>query len=215
MGYFKNAFDISSGATLGYVATMTGVQIGSAGMTLAMNGNYAKYRAQYFDPVVRQDLNDLLVFGKLQNIAYPFPSGSAKKQNFITRHKVFSVTVVVFLALMLLNGFAGFKSGPLFDLMMAVVCWFWIVLIGMLLSKAGKLGKKGLDFVSNNRELDNFAQHYWHIREYVRQVLDSGQMDVKTAITKLCNTELVQHFPDTVDEIEANAFYYRQQKGLA
>ena len=75
-------------------------------------------------------------------------------------------------------------------------------------------GKKKLMQSGFRPKLIKDGQHYWHIREYIRQALASGQMNVQDAIIKISNTELGRQFPDTVDEIEANAFFYRQKLGL-
>lgn len=58
------------------------------------------------------------------------------------------------------------------------------------------------------------GKQYWHIREYVRQVLQKGELSIEDAIVKISNTELGRQFPDTVDQIEANAFHYRQKLGM-
>ena len=67
---------------------------------------------------------------------------------------------------------------------------------------------------SYKNQLESDGQQYWYVREYVRQALANGELDTKSAIVKISNTALAQQFPDTVDEIEANAFYYRQKLGI-
>lgn len=80
----------------------------------------------------------------------------------------------------------------------------------MIVRKAGKKGKDVL-FGNYKNQLEVNGQQYWYVREYIRQELANGEMNTKSAIIKISNTALAQQFPDTVDEIEANAFYYRQK----
>lgn len=79
-----------------------------------------------------------------------------------------------------------------------------------------KISRSGKNKLSSNfkAQLEYDGQQYWYMREYVRQALARGEMDINTAVTKICNTRLAQQFPDTVDKIEANAFYYRQKMGV-
>lgn len=84
MGYFKDAFDVGAGATLGNMAVNTGAQIGATFVDAKFNQAYNNYRSQYFDPVIRTDLNELLVFERLPQRAYPFPNSNVqvKKRKF-------------------------------------------------------------------------------------------------------------------------------------
>ena len=74
------------------------------------------------------------------------------------------------------------------------------------------MGKKALhDSFAVQMSAD--GEQHWHVREYVRQVLAGGQIDAQAALQKLCTTRLVQSFPDTIEEINANAFYFAQSIG--
>ena len=75
-----------------------------------------------------------------------------------------------------------------------------------MLIKRGRLKKQ-----KYKPELEQDGEKYWYVREYIRQALEAGEMNRDDAVRKLSNTALVQQFPDTVEEIEANAFYYKQQ----
>lgn len=85
MGYFKDAFDVGAGATLGNMAVNTGAQIGATFVDAKFKQAYNNYRAQYFDPVIRNDLNELLVFERLPQRSYPFPNSNnpEKKREFL------------------------------------------------------------------------------------------------------------------------------------
>ena len=63
-------------------------------------------------------------------------------------------------------------------------------------------------------ELENAGQEYWYVREYIRQALARHELSVEDSIRKISNTQLARIFPDTVEKIEANAFYYRQRIGM-
>lgn len=221
MGYFQDAFDIGAGATLGNLAVKTGAQMGSTFVQAKFQQAYNNYRSQYFDPVVRHDLNELLVFGKLPQQGYPFPNGNTevKKENFFKRHKKFTAVFLVVLVLDIIASSLGASGnvGSVWQSLMMILSFFVMVLIiagvVMAVSKAGRKGKEVLSSGYKN-QLENDGQQYWYIREYIRQSLERGEMDTKAAIIKICNTSLAQQFPDTLEQIEANAFYYRQQLGL-
>jgi len=210
MGLFGDAFDISAGATLGNLAVKTGYQAAEEFLNATEKNAYNKLRSESFDPVVRQDLNDIMVRGMLQAKSYPFPQMEVqKKENFFIRHKVFWIATIIFFVATKFNTTYEYLLG-LVQLYMA----FAIIYATHKLSKKIKRGKKKLMQSSFKPKLIKDGQQYWHMREYVRQALASGQMNVQDAIIKISNTELGRQFPDTVDEIEANAFFYRQKLGL-
>lgn len=210
MGLFGDAFDISAGATLGNLAVKTGYQAAEEFLNATEKNAYNKLRSESFDPVVRQDLNDIMVRGMLQAKNYPFPQVEVqKKENFFIRHKVFWIATIIFLVATKFNTTYEYLLS-LVQLYMA----FAIIYTTHKLSKKIKRGKKKLMQSSFRPKLIKDGQQYWHMREYVRQALASGQMNVQDAIIKISNTELGRQFPDTVDEIEANAFFYRQKLGL-
>lgn len=221
MGYFKDAFDIGAGATLGNLAVNTGAQLGAQFVQAKFQQAYNHYRSQYFDPVIRHDLNELLVFGRLPQQEYPFPNSNApvKKENFFKRHKKFTALLIAILGIDIIAsglGAAG-SVGSAWQSLMVIGTVLFVVLFGsgivMAVSKAGRKGKEALSD-GYKSQLENDGQQYWYVREYVRQALARGEMDTRSAIIKISNTSLAQQFPDTVDEIEANAFYYRQKLGM-
>lgn len=221
MGYFKDAFDLSAGATLGNLTVNAGAQLGAALVDAQSKQAYINYRSQYFDPIIRHDLDELLVFERLPQLAYPFPKSSEpiKKENFFKRHKVFTALLITELALEILISILG-VNGSVDDLFENLLLGAFFLMMGLFLygvviaiKKVGKTGKKVLTNYKTQLEYD--GQQYWYVREYARQALAKGEMDTKTAITKISNTSLARQFPDTVDEIEASAFYYRQVMGKA
>lgn len=212
MGLFQDAFDLSSGATLGNIVANSSVEFGVNLANAADKAAYTKFRVENFDPTLRQDLQDIMVRGRLQAIAYPFPTGedgkTDKKENFFKKHPA----ITGFLVSMVLIMFSGGNYE------MAVVACI-PTYIGMILAVVNfvkKLGKGGKKLWESNIKppLINDGYQYWHIREYVRQALDSGEMTVKDGIVKISNTNLGRQFPDTIEEIEANAFYYKQKLGI-
>lgn len=225
MGYFKDAFDVGAGATLGNMAVNTGAQIGATFVDAKFKQAYNNYRAQYFDPVIRNDLNELLVFERLPQRAYPFPNSNnpVKKENFFKRHKKFTilllVTIIVDILGAFLNMFASTSALALnlhYNIIAIVGILSWAVCISGLVMSVKKVGRGGKKVLSGGykTQLENDGQQYWYVREYVRQALASGELDFKNAMTKIVNTSLAQQLPDTVDKIEANAFYYRQKHGM-
>lgn len=221
MGYFKDAFDIGAGATLGNLAVNSGAQLGYTFVQAKFQQAYINYRSRYFDPVIRHDLNELLVFGRLPQQGYPFPNSNVpvKKENFLKKHKTITVLLIAFVAIDLVATAFGASGniGAIWQSLMTILALLVFVLfisgIVMIVSKAGKKGKDVLSGSYKN-QLEANGQQYWYVREYVRQALANGEMDTKSAIIKISNTALAQQFPDTVDEIEANAFYYRQKLGI-
>ena len=221
MGYFKDAFDIGAGATLGNLAINTGAQLGYTFVQAKFQQAYINYRSQYFDPVIRHDLNELLVFGRLPQQGYPFPDSNVpvKKENFFKRHKTFTVLLIAFIVIDLIASMFG-ASGNIGDVWQSLMMMLYVIVFVLFISGivmiVSKVGRKGKDALSGSykNQLESNGRQYWYVREYVRQALASGELDTKSAIVKISNTALAQQFPDTVDEIEANAFYYRQKLGI-
>lgn len=217
MGYFKDAFDVGAGATLGSLAVTTGYNIGLNITDAAMKKAYVEYRSQYFDPIVRSDLCDIMVRGLLVEKEYPFPKDTSKapRDNFFMRHKVFTISLICYPV-------AGFIHMMLpIDLFMEISILSAMVFmfsgIGIVCKKILRGGKKVVGKVVENTykpQLDNDGAHYWYVREYIRQALASNELNKKDAILKISNTNLAQQFPDTLEEIEAHAFYYRQRLGM-
>lgn len=217
MGLFGDAFDIGAGATLGNLAVKTGYQATEEFFNATEKKAYNKLRSESFDPVVRQDLNDIIVRGMLQARNYPFPRAEVqKKENFFVKHKVFwIVTIIIFIVTYFIS--LGERSNTTYKMIDNLVQWyivFVILYVTYRFVKKIKQSKKKLMEAGFRPKLIKDGQQYWHIREYVRQALSTGKISVKDAIVKISNTELGRQFPDTVDEIEANAFYYRQKLGL-
>lgn len=218
MGLFGDAFNISAGATLGNLAVKTGYQAAEEFLNATEKNAYNKMRSESFDPVVRQDLNDIIVRGMLQARDYPFILDKVqKKENIFKRYKVFWIVTLIFIILYgsylskMMNGIDYLReTTTLIEWYFLFACFY----ASYRLYKKLNRGKKKLMQSGFRPKLIKDGQHYWHIREYIRQALASGQMNVQDAIIKISNTELGRQFPDTVDEIEANAFFYRQKLGL-
>ena len=216
MGLFQDAFDLSSGATLGNIVTTQSYELGANFTTTLEKETYIKYRVENFDPILRQDLKDIMVRGCLQAIAYPFPTGNDGKadikENFFKKHPAITGFGISMVLMMLLSGVMINNSE------LAVIACM-PTYIGMILAfvnfvkKLGKGGKKLLK-ASFTGSLINDGYQYWHIREYVRQALDANELTVRDAIVKISNTNLGRQFPDPIEEIEANAFYYKQKLGI-
>lgn len=218
MSLFGDAFDIGAGATLGNLAVKTGYQATEEFLNAAEKGAYNKLRSERFDPVVRQDLNDIIVRGMLQTKNYPFPQDDArKKDNFFIRHKIFWIVFLIYIIYIFVNVSIVGLGGYIYTSITNTTLYFGafaVLYVAYAFGKKTKRGAKKLMQSGFRPKLIKDGQQYWHMREYVRQALASGQMSVQDAIIKISNTELGRQFPDTVDEIEANAFFYRQKLGL-
>lgn len=212
MGLFLKAMKVSSGATLGYAATNMGIKKAAEWSETSKIENYNRHRKKFYDPFIRKDLIHLEVDGKLQAIPYPFYQEKKitvdykhfdKQQALLLTKKY---PLMVYLCFVLLLSFIGqfnytaseFASGAWFI--------FWIILIIIACQKL----LSNQDQVTKTLMTD--GKQYWHIREYVRQALDENELTPEEGIKKLLNARLVQQFPDTIEEIEANAFYYKKEK---
>ena len=212
MGLFQDAFDLSSGATLGNIVSVQSYELGANFVSTVEKETYRQYRVQNFDPVLRQDLKDIMVRGRLQAIAYPFPTGDENKT--VTKEKFYKKhpAITGFLVSMVMIMFSGGNT----DFMVIACMPTYIGMILALVNFVKRLGKGGKKLLKDTftGTLNNDGHQYWHVREYVRQALDAGEMTVKDAIVKISNTNLGRQFPDTIEEIEANAFYYKQKLGI-
>lgn len=214
MSLFGDSFDIGAGATLGNLAVKTGYQATEEFLNASEKNAYNKMRSESFDPVVRQDLNDIMVRGILQPRNYPFPRDTEKKANFFVRHKVFWIVFLIYFIYFYIRSTTGMFVAEALEKSVAYFSVFVVIYIAVAIAKKTKRGAKKLMQAGFRKKLMNDGQQYWHIREYIRQALDAGSLSVQDAIVKISNTELGRQFPDTVDEIEANAFYYRQKLGM-
>lgn len=214
MGYFMDAFDLSAGLTLGNLAVNQGIALPGRILGAAAE----QYRVNNFDPVVRLDLNELLATGFLSEKEYPFPEGkgTTEKKNFFFRHKIFSIGLIAFAVDLLLA--VLFDMNDFITILGAVssgiviyggVGIFFMKIFKIVIHGGGKLVASAY-----KPELDYEGREYWKVREYVRQALNLGELQLNEAVLKLSSTRLVQRFPDSVGEIEANAFEYRQKLGL-
>lgn len=189
-----------------------GVGFGAAATEEAMSTVSNRYRAKDFDPVVRKDLIDLMTKGKLDNISYPFPtySKAQKKPIFFVRHKVFSISLLLCLIVIWILG----QNRELFNNVIEKVIlafgffWFWCVVV-MFVKKVLRGGKKASDFLFQT-EFINQGKKYWNIREYVRQALECGELDVQGAYRRIRNTELGRQLPDSDTELETKVFNSRK-----
>lgn len=183
----------------------------------ATNAVSDMYRAKGFDPAVRKDLTDLLAKGRLDNIAYPFPTKETppRRPIFVLRHKVFSISFLIFFVVIYIVGIWG-KNNDFqnFDNAMmgvgSVFLLFWLGCVAvMFVKKLLRGGKKTADIVFQTQYIYEGKQ-YWNIREYVRQALDMGQLDLQGAYLRLRGTELGRQLPDSDTEIEARVFNNRR-----
>lgn len=215
MGYFNESFGIGAGLTLGSIAAEGGANLASNYIDAKFQQTYNNYRSQYFDPIVRHDLNELLVFQRLPQLDYPFPGRIvAKRGSFFERHKIYSVMLIACFALALVNMINPDYDSNFFTLYGILSTFVVLGGLKLVIQKIINGGKnKLIQNLKHRLEMD--GEHYWHVREYLRQALTRGELNLEQAITKIANTELGKQFPDTTDEIEANAFYYRQKHGLA
>lgn len=211
MGYFQDAFSVGAGATLGNLAVNTGYNIGANMTNSAVRNGYTQYRSQYFDPVVRTDICNLMVHGFLSQIEYPFPRGE-KKENFFKQHKMTTLLLIGFVIIMFVMMFFPDVAASGNFTGVATIYAFLLLVVAPIRYIYKKIVNGGKKMIENKYkpQLDSDGEQYWYIREYVRQALASNEITVNDAILKISNTNLAQQFPDTVEEIEANAFYHRQ-----
>ena len=212
MGYFLDAFSISSGATLGSLAGQSAFIYGGKALSRQFNEATARHRAALYDPTVRRDLAYLMVTHRLEAGGYPFPDEDEEEQKDAPKTSKLLIIVVTLALVLMVSGGKGY-FGMTVGLLLVFSIFFGIPL-ALVLSGAGKLiqlGKKFTPVEINKADLKQYAQQYWHIREYVRQALDMEKITPQEGFSKLCNTALVSQFPDSTDEIEANAFFLEQE----
>lgn len=82
----------------------------------------------------------------------------------------------------------------------------------LLIKKILRIGKKTSDVIFQS-EFINQGMRYWNVREYVRQALEMGELDVQGAYIRIRNTELGRQLPETDTELEAKVFNSRNNKG--
>lgn len=213
MGIFKDAFGLGAGATLGNMSVQMGYNAVTGIVNTAEEELYTKFRSQNFDPIVRQDLNDIIVRGALEPREYPFPENKTeRRKNFFMRHKVFWIITGIYFF-----GISILAKTEMFDVMMNFAGLYGVyamIYVAIALGKKVHRGGKALLQVTFKSKLMEAGRQYWYMREYIRQALQTGELSIEDAIRKISNTELGCQFPDTVDQIEANAFFYRQRLGL-
>ncbi len=204
MGYFSKGFGLGVGATLGSIATVSMIEARQRKIYEKYKKAYTEYRASIYDPVVRNDLNEILAFSKLKKMSKPFV---IEKQSFVDTYigkKALFIIPIIGILTMFTTPKA---SDNIMDNPIVIGIFSIAFLFGIwMLIKRGRLKKQ-----KYKPELEQDGEKYWYVREYIRQALESGEMNRDDAVRKLSNTALVQQFPDTVEEIEANAFYYKQQ----
>lgn len=219
MGLFSDAFDVGAGATLGSMASANLVNMSGRLVSNTITKAYNEYRSSCFDPIVREDICNIMVKGNLPQMAYPFPSvnGSlGEKENFFKQHKIFTAILAVFIISVISSGVTASGNG---SESLAVMMGFSLLAlffagIGMMIMKIGKIGKKAVVNTSYKNQLGNDGQQYWYVREYIRQALETHQLTAKEAVYQMCNTRLAQQLPDTAEELDAHIFYYKQRLGL-
>ena len=204
MGLFTDAFHLGAGAKLGTLCVeKPGYALGYHFATSSVEKAYEEYRSRYFDPVVRDDLNHIMILGTLPERENPFQEGSGKGlERFVQDHKIFCISGLLTFVLGILNSIL-----PLNDLLTIAGVVFTISFIGMMFNifRWGKVLLGG----GVRKQLDEDGKQYWYVREYLRQALANGEIKANDAVVKLSNTRLAQQFPDTAEEIDANLFYFR------
>ena len=211
MGWFKNSFGIGAGVTLGDMAAQTGVAMAVDIIDGSTKKLQDDYRIEHFDPIVRDDISHIIARGALSEMSYPFPTELdsnvkaaqqlGEKSSFVQRHKI----AVGITGALVLVAICNPKQSAIVLL---------IVAVGITIFKKASRTATGMmvGALSAPREqLIKDGQQYWRIREYVRQALALAELSPQDAVLKLSRTQLGQQFPDTVEEIEANAFYYKQK----
>lgn len=170
-----------------------------------------RYRAKDFDPVVRKDLLDIMTKGQLANIAYPFPKfpRKQKKPIFFVRHKIFTISIVLYFVILrvcMINRDFFMSVAEKVALFFGL---FWIgCIIAMFVKKMLRGGKKATDMLFQSEFIAQ-GQKYWQVREYVRQALAIGELNVQGAYVRIRNTELGRQLPESDTELEAKAFNSR------
>lgn len=217
MGWFKNSFGIGAGVTLGDMAAQTGVTM----VVDIIDGSTKKlqddYRIEHFDPIVRDDISHIIARSALSEMSYPFPTeldSNAKaaqqpgeRNGFVKRHKI----AVGITAALVLVAICNPKQSAI---VLLIGLWLLIVAVGITIFKKASRTASGMmvgALSAPKQQLIKDGQQYWRIREYVRQALAASELSPQDAVLKLSRTQLGQQFPDTVEEIEANAFYYKQK----
>lgn len=119
MGYFSDAFGLGAGATLGTLAANRGFDAGAQLAARAFNEATANYRAEYYDPVVRNDLNHLLVLHSLPETGYPFPVETVEAEK--PKKRGIHPSLYVLAALLLL------QTGWIGAILVLIGCGFWLV----------------------------------------------------------------------------------------
>lgn len=183
-----------------------GFGFGAKATDEAFNAVSNSYRAKDFDPVVRRDLMELMEKGRLSNIAYPFPRKmkAQKKPIFFVRHKIFSAGVLLYFIIIMILPRELFKTVGA-DVALIFGFFFIFCIIGMFIKRVLRKGKKMSDAFFQT-EFINQGQKYWNIREYVRQALETGELNVQDAYVRIRNTELGRQLPDSDTELEAKVF---------
>lgn len=200
--------------------TIFGFQLGYNAGEEAMNIVSNTYRAKDFDPVVRKDLLDIMSKGKMENIPYPFPTRTKapRKPIFLVRHKPFGISVLLWIVISILMMMNAMKTEN-YEMLNAIanitilfmVFWFFYIMV-LLIKKILRIGKKTSDVIFQS-EFINQGMRYWNVREYVRQALEMGELDVQGAYIRIRNTELGRQLPETDTELEAKVFNSRNNKG--
>lgn len=212
MGTFTSWFKVGAGTTLGAIGAVKGAEMTGRAIDKSIKEAYEKYRSENFDNVVRQDLSELLVLEKLSKKEKTFPDYKLEaSKGFFKRHPIFTGLLIVYFINLLIIAIFNIKKGILND---APNLFMLLLFVGGIYIIIRKLFRKGTGSIDYKKDLYEDGEQYWRIREYVREALELNELDPKDAILKISNTRLAQQFPDTADEIDANAFNFRKKLGL-
>lgn len=174
---FSKWFDSVSGVTLGALAAQSGINYGFNLLNFINNEGLRKYREQEYDPVVRQDLMDLLLLHRLR--AYDAPFGENKREERRKYRYIFLMAVMAVLLYIFYKMQKSLYAFPaaiyLLDVLglAAVVVMIWCLIMFKKISReqdyTNSIWGKGL----SAKELDTLdkqiAPDYWSRREYCRE----------------------------------------------
>ncbi len=210
MGYFFDAFGIGAGATLGSLAVLDHREKQEQKAKEKFEAIYTKYRRTNYDPIIRDDLNNLLAFQMLEKKDSPFKNlHSIKPVNYKNAAIIIGILSLVSLAFpsthTTSHGLSYANDNILLRFISFILAYALIYFIYRKIKR--KRINKGFKAVLKNK-----GDNYWKVREYIRESLENGEMNIDDAIRKLSNTYLAQALPDTVEEIEANAYNFKKEK---
>lgn len=176
---FSKWFDSVSGVTLGALAAQSGINYGFNLLNFINNEGLRKYREQEYDPVVRQDLMDLLLLHRLR--AYDAPFGENKREERRKYRYIFLMAVMAVLLYIFYKMQKSLYAFPaaiyLLDVLglAAVVVMIWCLImfkrsaenrtIPTVSGKKGSAPRNGILWINKLRRItgreENTAERGW------------------------------------------------------